>query len=1206
MFTIYEITAQKLRPKNLLLPLIKNDQYNFSMKRILFTLAVLLCFTATKAQTFNFGGKLEGGALTQAEVTKITSTYDNIYVIGTYTDSVQLDIMGTAAPGTYVLHAPTAGQPTAFIAVYNGYGDVSWAISLGNGGANLVELKDIVVDYYEGRLIVGGNFEGSNNFNPLGAGYYASATTGKDAFFAVYSLWDGYMQGHYVLENTGSNASINGIAIDYYGNLCVTGHYDNQIDFSPDGSVNTQSSDAGSIDAFVAKYDQSDFNTLIYAYTLGGTTGGNEYGLYITADYDDGLIATGTFDSNIYLDATGPGALKTSLGARDIFQVRYDYYGYYLSGMSLGGTNDDLPKGICSTDGFYDDMVLLSEFSNTINLNPAGSAPVTSAGGTDVAVSRYSLSGAYKHGKRLGNSAPNAAQFIVKASSGGGGKLLRSIEGSIYLGMSFQGTLDVNPDPAIDNNVNANNTPINTAIIELDTTLSLISYTTIEAQNTTSMAFSDYYGNDIALAGSFSGSGVDILPYEAVQGYTHTSGNAGFISYFNECHFTANVIIPNPYECGTCTATLGIQSEGAIGGLDYAEWWGPSYGYELTLSNACPGFYYLDVYDSHGCYASDEYEIMAHDTVPTLTVTTNHSSCNTNGGSASVTVSYNDGPYTIVWSSGDTTATTDSLAAGVYTVTVQDTLSCYVQETFIINDSDGPSITVNTTSNPTCSGGTGSIDVTVTGGVAPLTYQWSNGATTEDLINVAEGTYALIVTDANGCRSQVCVTLSSPTPVEITNFDIVTPSTCGSNDGTIAIDVMGGTAPYTYLWNDPLAQTTDSAVSLAAGVYTVIITDAAGCTYTKKVPLSDYTGPYIAWYYDYSPSCEDPNGYIETTIWGWDPITFLWEDGSTNEDLYGITDGGTFYQEATDVYGCKSVFYYELQQILPNTPNVCMVTVDETGTQNVVIWDKTTTPEAVSYNIYREGFCSSSDFLPIGNVISDSLSVFYDTVVNTETKSWQYYVTAIDACGYESLPSEINKTIHLTSHFTSTMEVELNWEAYIGRVIDQYDIFRSTAADSTIFVQIDSVPGNVLTYTDDDDLSAYAGHTIEYYIEAIPEDPCYASRAFNQNASRSNHTRLGMTGEIIIDTTSINNVPGIDEFIRIFPNPANDQLQINVSGSKTNYTATITNSLGQHMHSYSFNRSVIVSTSALPNGVYYICMTSSEQKTKVYKLVISH
>jgi hypothetical protein len=153
-------------------------------------------------------------------------------------------------------------------------------------------------------------------------------------------------------------------------------------------------------------------------------------------------------------------------------------------------------------------------------------------------------------------------------------------------------------------------------------------------------------------------------------------------------------------------------------------------------------------------------------------------------------------------------------------------------------------ITPTVLNDVTCPGGSdANLTVTVTGGVGPFTFQWVGSGSppaTQNWNNVPVGTYSVIVTDQGqgiACNESVMV----GQPAILTDFGpMITNASCnGDCNGSILVFFSGGTPPYTYLWDDPLAQTASSATNLCAGDYTVIATDANGCTGSSLLTVTE-------------------------------------------------------------------------------------------------------------------------------------------------------------------------------------------------------------------------------------------------------------------------------------------------------------------------------------------------------------------------------
>ncbi|MDN3635829.1 SprB repeat-containing protein, partial [Neolewinella lacunae] len=179
-----------------------------------------------------------------------------------------------------------------------------------------------------------------------------------------------------------------------------------------------------------------------------------------------------------------------------------------------------------------------------------------------------------------------------------------------------------------------------------------------------------------------------------------------------------------------------------------------------------------------------------------------------------------------------------------------------------------------------CNGDTdGTLTVVATGGTLDYTYLWSNGQTTATATGLAAGTYTVTVTDANGCTETATGTVNEPTDLEAAIAD--TDVLCnGDTDGTLTVVATGGTPDYTYLWSN--GQTTATATGLAAGIYTVTVTDANGCTETATGTVNEPTELTLTGMETDVECNGDATGAINITVGGGTPdYTYLWSNGAT-------------------------------------------------------------------------------------------------------------------------------------------------------------------------------------------------------------------------------------------------------------------------------------------------------------------------------------
>lgn len=222
--------------------------------------------------------------------------------------------------------------------------------------------------------------------------------------------------------------------------------------------------------------------------------------------------------------------------------------------------------------------------------------------------------------------------------------------------------------------------------------------------------------------------------------------------------------------------------------------------------------------------------------------------------------------------------------------------------TLVVSD-----ITVSIFSNNnTCFGiENGAATVTASGGIAPYTYLWSNGATSSSLTGLAPGTYSVQVKDSNLCTVTNSVTITQPAVLDA-SIEVNNVSCNGVSDGSIVIKPSGGTAPYTYLWNNNFRNA--SVTGLHIGNYSVVITDANGCTKTVQATITEPSllGAVLT---SKNVNCNGGNDG-EATITasgGTAPYSYLWSNGATTFKASALTVGN-YTVKVTDAKGCSVTY----------------------------------------------------------------------------------------------------------------------------------------------------------------------------------------------------------------------------------------------------------------------------------------------------------
>jgi gliding motility-associated-like protein len=401
--------------------------------------------------------------------------------------------------------------------------------------------------------------------------------------------------------------------------------------------------------------------------------------------------------------------------------------------------------------------------------------------------------------------------------------------------------------------------------------------------------------------------------------------------------FTVTVIVNpaiNPNVVVTNSSCFGVNAASIVtaitGGIPFPSgdsyqinWTGPN-GFSATnssISNLAPGVYQVTILDAGGCPFTSSYTL----TEPTDIVITvddeNDITCfNAENGSISLSISGGTGNYSISWTkNGNTYATSEdltNLGPGTYVVTVTDANNCGPKtETFTITQPLPLVVNLISQTNVLCYGAaTGAITVDVQGGTPnplPLDYVYSwtgpNGfsASTRDLSGIVAGTYTLEVSDAQGCLQTLTVTLAENPLIQI-NYT-TTPITCyGANDASFTVNISGGIAPYQFTWNN--LSTVLNQTNLAAGTYTITVTDAVGCVQTTSIiipeaPLFTVT-PVVN-----TISCFGANnGSIQLNlVGGIAPVSLVWSDGSTAGTTRNNLPPGVYTVTITDSKPCQIV-----------------------------------------------------------------------------------------------------------------------------------------------------------------------------------------------------------------------------------------------------------------------------------------------------------
>jgi hypothetical protein len=253
------------------------------------------------------------------------------------------------------------------------------------------------------------------------------------------------------------------------------------------------------------------------------------------------------------------------------------------------------------------------------------------------------------------------------------------------------------------------------------------------------------------------------------------------------------------------------------------------------------------------------------------------------------------------WSSGDFGATVFGLNAGTYTVSATDANGCVGTDELTIDPAPSNLTLTPDISDISCFGfNDGSIESNQTGGVNPINYTWSSGQTSADIANLMQGTYTVVAEDAVGCLDSVTGMLINEPSLLVSSIYSLVASQCPEDqNGSAALVVSGGVAPYDVLWSD--GQIGPVASNLAAGSYQAQITDASGCqTFQSAEILAEFNSPNV----DLGANITQTAGGTVTLNAG-PQSAYLWNTGATSQTIQAALTG-IYWVEVYNGNGCSA------------------------------------------------------------------------------------------------------------------------------------------------------------------------------------------------------------------------------------------------------------------------------------------------------------
>jgi large repetitive protein len=566
--------------------------------------------------------------------------------------------------------------------------------------------------------------------------------------------------------------------------------------------------------------------------------------------------------------------------------------------------------------------------------------------------------------------------------------------------------------------------------------------------------------------------------------------------------------------------------------------------YFLTISNT-----------SNGCTANASTTVSQTPAILASISNIAVVSCNgLNNGAAIVNVSGGALPINYQWSNGIFSPSINGLAAGTYSVTVSDAENCSTNTSVVINQ-PLPLVANATSSNLSSNIAIdGSATTLPSGGTAPYTFQWLNGATSANLTGLSAGNYTVTVTDAHGCTDVQTVSVNAfNCAISVAAF-VSNPTCIGTSNGQISLNINGGSAPFTYLWSN--GATNNPVTDLSGGTFVASITDALGCNLVQTSTLIEPMALQMNIENIHNVACSDGVGGDATinVNGGTSPINIVWSNGQSGIIASGL-GAGSYTATATDANGCVQTLPVTILAIDHVTPSiVCPQNVTVCAPTNItytnpVVTDNCTLPTNSLEQI--TGLPSGSAF-PIGTTLNTFQAK--DAAGNTNTCTFSVTIAA-PATPIVVLMNDLGNAGVGSINVTFSIAVtSYQWTGPNGFTANTKDISGLLAG----------------TYT----------------LTTLFENGC---------SSTTTHT----IGNTVVGTINIDQ----NELLHLYPNPVLDNFKVEYSGGKL-LNGKIYDLRGRLLQTIAETAlQNEISAVDLPTGVYYLHLFTKENRVKVVKFV---
>lgn len=685
--------------------------------------------------------------------------------------------------------------------------------------------------------------------------------------------------------------------------------------------------------------------------------------------------------------------------------------------------------------------------------------------------------------------------------------------------------------------------------------------------------------------------------------YTVTDGNGCFQTgsqlIVQPEQLSVSELVVNNFCHGDVDGEIDITVSGGVMPYDIV-WGNLTYvDAQFDIVNAPAGLYNVTITDDNGCTANESYEITQPDGINIISEDVVHVHCfGESTGEIDIEVNGGFGELSYEWIKQGTAgiyATEQDLTnipLGTYQLVITDENMCATNSSYIINQSSDISTTIDITPISCAGYDNGQLLATATGGTGIYSsYLWYNEA--DEIVGVNQhatgltsGDYYVVVRDSYYCYDTAYASLTQAVP----HVYVITPTdmTCnGLNNGTITVTIDGGTgAGFTFNWESSIAGNTNLATNIAAGTWSVTITDPTSCDEILETEVLEPAMADIGAFAEYGYICYGNTLILNPGSF----VTYNWSTGSTSPTIE-VENEDVYFVEVVNGSGCH---LGDTVQVIVSTVfnneeiNLATVTDDE---KVKIMWEKTPGQGTDYYKIYRD---AGNGFELLTSLAYNNNAIYEDSDVNPSTDYYKYRISSVDSCGAESDYSDYHRTCLLDVVADNNGACWLNWGEYQGFFVVYYFIMRGTTPNNLVVV--DSVMYNDFNFVqmNPNVNGSYYRIKVRRIDGCSPGDGNYYDEAFSNIVYCDNYT--GIVNSIIVNP-------------EVYPNPFENEINVdfylNIPGD---LTYSVVNMLGQAVieeESVSFtagNQTISLNT-GIETGIYILrlCIGNETHNIRIVK-----